>query len=385
MKKATINAKGMRRVRGGHPWVFRSDVLSVDAESGDAVCVFDEKGRNAGTAFYSAASQITLRFFDRGHVEVSPAYITGRLKRAAALRERLYAGAEAVRLCFGESDGLPALIIDRYGPVVAIQTLAPGPERLKDVVADWCMTLGGVAAVVERNEPKVRALEGLPSLSGVIRGTVPEGLTISEGGVRLPVEVLKGQKTGAFLDQRDNRDIAAAHGRGRILDAFCYHGWFSLRAAAGADRVVALDTSEDAVKVVASTAAALGLNNVEALCANAFDYLRECDLRGDAFDTVILDPPAFAKHKGALEAATRGYKEINLRAMKALAPGGHLFTFSCSYHVDEALFYATVMDAAADAGRRTFVVRRLAQSLDHPVLLGFPESAYLKGLLLRVE
>ena len=385
MKKAVINAKGMRRVRGGHPWVFRSDVLSVDAESGDAVCVFDEKGRNAGMAFYSAPSQITLRFFDRNHVDTPPAYFTAKLARAAALRHKLYPGAEAVRLCFGESDGVPALVIDRYGPVAAIQTLAPGPERLKDAIADWCLTLPGVTAVVERNDPKVRGLEGLPILSGALRGTVPAGCAIVEGGVRLPVDVLKGQKTGAFLDQRDNRDLAAAHARGRVLDAFCYHGWFSLRAAGTAEKVLALDVSEDAVKAVAATAAALGLANVEAVCANAFDYLRECDLRGEMFDAVILDPPAFAKHKGALDAAKRGYKEINLRAMKVLKPGGLLFTFSCSYHVDEALFHATVLDAAADAGRRAFVLRRLAQALDHPVLMGFPESAYLKGLMLRVE
>jgi 23S rRNA (cytosine1962-C5)-methyltransferase len=242
-----------------------------------------------------------------------------------------------------------------------------------------------VDTVAERNDPKVRAFEGLPLVTGTLRGEVPRDLAVHEGGFALPVDVLRGQKTGAFLDQRDNRDLVAQHARGRMLDAFCYQGWFSVRASGRAAHVVALDSSQDAVDAVKRTADRLGIGTVEPVCANAFDYLRECDLRGERFDTVVLDPPAFAKNRGAIEAARRGYKEINLRALKILSPGGLLFTFSCSYHVDERLFCETVLDAAADAGRRVYLVRKLHQSIDHPVLLGFPESAYLKGLMLRVE
>ncbi|MBI5528402.1 MAG: class I SAM-dependent rRNA methyltransferase [Deltaproteobacteria bacterium] len=385
MRKIAINSKGMSRVRAGHPWVFRSDLLSGSVDDGEAVHVVDQSGKPAGTAFYSAGSQIALRFFDRRHVEASPDYFRAKFQKAVALRERLYPGAAAVRLCFGESDGIPALVVDRYGPVVVIQTLAPGPEMLKDDIVSWCMDLTDVGAVVERNDPKVRSLERLPLITGTLRGDVPPELAITEGGCRLGVDVLCGQKTGAFLDQRDNRDLAASRARGRVLDAFCYRGWFSLRAAVRAERVTAVDAADEAVAAVKEGALVLGLHNVDAVCANAFDYLRECDLRGERFDMTILDPPAFAKNKAALGAARRGYKEINLRAIRLAEPGGTVFTFSCSYHMSEDDFLETVASAASDAGRRVSVERRLSQSLDHPILLGFPESAYLKGLMLRVE
>jgi 23S rRNA (cytosine1962-C5)-methyltransferase len=385
VRKIAINAKGMSRVRGGHPWVFRSDLLSAGADDGEAAHVVDDRGKPAGSAFYSAGSQIALRFFDRRHVEATPEYFRDKFLRSVALRGKLYPGADAVRLCFGESDGIPALVVDRYGPVAVIQTLAPGPELLKDEIVSWCMDIQGVDAVVERNDPKVRSLERLPLITGTLKGDVPPDLAINEGGCRLGVDVLRGQKTGAFLDQRDNRDLAAARARGRVLDAFCYRGWFSLRAAVRAEHVTAVESSDEAVAAVKESASALDLPNLDAVCANAFDYLRECDLRGERFAMIILDPPAFAKNKAALPAARRGYKEINLRALRLAEPGGTVFTFSCSYHMSEEDFFQTVASATADSGRLVTVERRLSQSLDHPILLGFPESAYLKGLMLRVH
>ena len=392
MKSAVINQKGLRRVRAGHPWVFRSDLVGTDASDGEAIHVMDPAGRPAGTAFYSAGSQIALRFLSRRQVDATPEFFKGRLEAALWLRERLYHGSTtsgaptgAIRLFFGESDGIPALIIDRYGPVVVIQTLCPGSELLKGLVADWCMSLDGVKAVVERNDVKVRSLERLPILAGAIRGTMPDVVDVREGPLTMRVDVLHGQKTGAFLDQRDNRELVAQNARGRVLDAFCYQGWFSMRAALKAVSVTSIDISTDAVSLVAENAARLGLKNIEPLEANAFDYMRECDLRGEQFGTVILDPPAFAKNRDSIDGAVRGYKEINLRAIKILEPGGLLFTFSCSYHMGETMFFDTIREAAADAGRRVYLVRRLQQSLDHPIMLGFQESAYLKGLMLRVE
>jgi 23S rRNA (cytosine1962-C5)-methyltransferase len=392
MKTAVVNNKGSARARGGHPWVFKSDVLAVEAENGDAVLVNDRAGNPVGTAFYSSRSQITLRFFDGRHVEPDGSYFTGKLNAAAALRDGLYGGAAtggkvetAVRVFFGESDGIPAVIIDRYGPVAVIQTLCPGAEALKGLITDWCLKLPGVEAVVERNDPRVRELEGLPRFAGILAGELPAGLAVLEGGVSFPVDVLKGQKTGAFLDQRDNRDAAAADACGRALDAFCYQGWFASRIAAGADEVVAVDVSAEAVAAAKAGADRLGLKNLQTVQANAFDYLRECDLRGEKFDVIILDPPAFAKNKSTVEAARRGYREINLRAMKLLNPGGRLFTFSCSYNMTGPLFDETIREAAADSGRRVILEKRLAQSLDHPVMITFPESSYLKGFMLRVE
>jgi 23S rRNA (cytosine1962-C5)-methyltransferase len=391
LKKAVINSKGLKRARSGHPWVFRSDLVSTDAEDGAVVHVSDPSGRPAGTAFYSEASQIALRFLDGRHVEPYAEFFTGRLDKAAALRDRLYGGAatretppSGVRIFFGESDGIPALIIDRYGPVAVIQTLCTGAESIKDMVTGWCERLPGIDAVVERNDPKVRTYEKLPQITGTLVGEVPRDLAIEEGGVLLDVDVLKGQKTGAFLDQRDNRDLVAARAHGRVLDAFCYHGWFSLRAAGNAGEVISLDASLDAIKAVERNASRLGLDRIKPVEGNVFDYMRECDLRGERFDTIILDPPAFAKNRDAIDAARRGYKEINLRAMKLLNPGGLLFTFSCSYHMGERLFYETISEAATDSGRPVVLERRLSQSLDHPILLSFPESSYLKGYLLRI-
>jgi 23S rRNA (cytosine1962-C5)-methyltransferase len=370
--------------------VFKSDLVSTDASSGDAVHVADQTGHPVGTAFYSKLSQISLRFFDHRHVDPTPWYFNGRLNDALKTRvlnyPRLAAdpGKCGNRLFFSESDGIPGLIVDRYGPVCVIQTLAPGAESLKGLAARWCMELPGVTAVVERNDPKVRELEGLPIVKSVLEGALPDVVEIEEGDLNLRVDVLEGQKTGAFLDQRDNRELVAAHSKGRVLDAFCYHGWFSMRAAKNARNVVAVDVSAEAVRQLGDNARRLGLSNIEPQEANVFDYLRECDLKGERFDTVILDPPAFAKNRGALEAAVRGYKEINLRALKILNPGGMLFTFSCSYHMTGELFNDTITDAARDSGRRVFVERRLGQALDHPVMMTFPESAYLKGLMLRV-
>jgi len=392
LKQAIVNQKGYKRILGGHPWIFRSDMISTDAESADVTQVKTPEGRIAGTAFYSASSKIALRFFDRKHVQPDETYFRNKLDSAAALRDRLYKFSataatppRAVRIFFGESDGIPGLIVDRYGPVAVIQTLCPGAESIKGMVVSWCMSLPGIEGVVERNDPKVRLLEKLPIVTGILAGKIPENHFIEEEGLSLKVDVLKGQKTGAFLDQRDNREIAALLSHGRVLDAFCYQGWFSFRAARKAEEVISIDVSGDSIRHVAENAVLLGLNNIRPIEVNVFDYMRECDMRGERFDTIILDPPAFAKNSSAKDAAKRGYKEINLRAMKLLNPGGRLFTFSCSYHVNETDFSEIIHNAATDAKRRIFLEHRLSQSLDHPILIGFPESAYLKGLVLRID
>lgn len=377
-----IAARGAERWRAGHPWIYRSDVLKVDADPGDLVEVRSERGRPLGYAFFSSSSQITLRMLGDGPADERE-FFRERLQAAIAYRQRVAAGASAYRLVNGEADRLPSLIVDRYGDVLVIQTLSQGTDARLALFVDLLQELVSPSGILARNDPKVRGLEGLPSVVEVRAGDVPELIDVSEGTVHYQVDVRHGQKTGLFLDQRENHLAAGAYASGRGLDAFSYHGGFALQMAQRCDSVVALDGSEPAVAALAANAARNGLTNVEARVANVFDELRELEIAKARFDTIVLDPPAFAKTKASLPKALGGYKEINLRALKLLRPGGMLITCTCSYHVSEPLFLEVLERAAADALAPVVLVEKRLQARDHPVLLGVPETAYLKCLVLR--
>ncbi len=376
-----VSRKGMARIRRGHPWVFRSDLMRTEgATPGAIVEVRGHDGERLGFAFYSSRSEIRLRMIERGET-LSDSFLRDRLQRA--LRWRDTVGARTCRLVHGEGDGLPSLVVDRYGDYLAVQTLSQATERRKDEIVGALVELVAPRGVLERNDPKVRQLEGLEPRVGLLFGEVPDRVEVEEGGVVFLTDLWKGQKTGLFLDQRENHLAARGYARGRVLDAFTYDGGFALHAASVADEVVAVDVSGEALARVERNAARNGLQNVSVRDANAFDLLRALDDEEERFDTVILDPPAFAKSKEAVAKARRGYKEINLRALRVLRPGGTLVTCSCSYHVREEDFEGILADAAADAGVSVVVVEKRRQARDHPILLGVPETHYLKCLILR--
>ena len=380
---ATVSRKGEARLRRGHPWIFRSDITHADdAGPGSVVRVLSSQNRPLGLAFFSNRSEITLRMISRGE-SLPASFLHDRVAAAIQWRETVAAGASACRLVHGEGDGLPSLVVDRYGDHLVVQTLSQGTDRLKEEIVSVLQDLLHPAGILERNDPRVRSLEGLDRKVGVLAGDVPDTLEVVENGVRLEVDLRKGQKTGLFLDQRENHAAARAYARGRILDGFTYNGGFALHVAPQATEVLAVDVSAEAVERTRRNAARNGATNVTAAEANVFDLLHEMQQRGERFDTVILDPPAFAKSKDAVEKAWRGYKEINLRALQILEPGGCLVTCSCSYHVDEAAFEEIVWSAAVDAGATVTVVEKRRQARDHPIVLGVPETYYLKCLVLR--
>jgi 23S rRNA (cytosine1962-C5)-methyltransferase len=291
--------------------------------------------------------------------------------------------ASAYRLVHAEGDRLPSLIVDRYGEYLVVQTLSQGSDRLLAQIVDVLVSLLQPAGILARNDPRVRALEGLEQRVEVVHGAVPETIAVQEGRVWYQVDPYRGQKTGLFLDQRENREAAARYARGRLLDAFSYNGGFALALAAQAERVLAVDISEEAVARIAANAARNGLTNIEARAMNVFDELRELERRGERFDTIVLDPPAFAKNKAAVPKALAGYKEINLRALKLLPPGGVLITCTCSYNVSEADFADVLAAAAVDAHAEVAVVEKRTQGRDHPILMTVPETYYLKCFVLR--
>jgi 23S rRNA (cytosine1962-C5)-methyltransferase len=380
---AVLTRRGADRVLGGHPWIYRTDVAEVDARGGDTVAVIGPRGRPMGRALFSDRSEITLRMLTRGDEPADLGLWRRRLERAIAYRASLGIDATAYRLVHGEADLLPSLIVDRYGEHLVLQTLSQGTDRLLPDLVGLLVELVAPAGIVARNDPRVRQLEGLEQKVELVAGAVPESIEVREGAVTFVVDPWKGQKTGAFLDQRENHAAAARYARGRVLDGFTYQGGFALAMAPHATEVLALDVSEEAVAAVRRHAARNGLAQVEARAVNVFDELRELERAGATFDTIVLDPPAFAKNKASVPKAVAGYKEINLRALKLLAPGGHLVTCSCSYNVDEATFFRIVAHAALDAHATVALVERRLQGRDHPVLVGVPETAYLKCLILR--
>lgn len=378
-----LRGRGARRVRSGHPWVFRDDVeRSGEASHGDLVRVESSAGEPLGFAFWSATSKIAVRMVDRDTAVPGERFWRDRIEGALRHRERLALARDAVRLVFGESDGIPGFVADLYGEHLVVQVLTAAVDRRLDLLLDALGERRTIVSVLARNDPSVRTLEGLPREVVQLRGTTPDLVEIEEDGVRFLVDLWRGQKTGAFLDQAENRVAAGRWARGRVLDAFAYHGSFALHAARRADEVVVLDASRDALTRARANGELNGLKNLQFVEGNAFDDLRARERAGERFDLVALDPPAFAKSRNDLQSALRGYREINLRAMKLLAPGGILVTSSCSYNLGEAAFYELLVAAAADAGVTLRLVERRIQAQDHPVRLGFPESLYLKCAIL---
>jgi 23S rRNA (cytosine1962-C5)-methyltransferase len=384
MPTARITPRGEDRLRAGHPWIYRSDVRDADAGPGEVVRVLGPKDRMLGHALFSNQSQIVLRMVSRGEQPVDEAFWRARLKAALDFRASLALDATALRLIHGEADLLPSLIVDQYGDYLVLQALSQGMDRLVPTLVPMLVELTGAKGVLARNDPKVRLLEGLEQKVEALHGEVPASIPVREGSVHYDVDVWHGQKTGLFLDQRENREAAARYARGRVLDAFSYNGGFALRLASVAAEVTALDSSADAVARIADNAQRNGLTNVTAREANVFDELRHMERDNARFQTIVLDPPAFAKNKASVPKALAGYKEINLRALRLLEPGGFLVTCSCSYNVDEAMFGQVLYEASVDSHVPVTVVEKRMQGRDHPVLLGVPETYYLKCFVLRV-
>ena len=383
-----LKPRGEDRVRGGHPWVYRSDVADVvDADAGAIVEVRGPRNRVLGHALFSDQSQITIRMISRAvspnEVPIDDAFWRARLAAAIRFRDTLHINATAFRLVHGEADLLPSLIVDRYGDYLVMQTLSQGMDRLAPTLVRLLAEMTGAKGILARNDPKVRTLEGLEQKVEVLYGVVPETISVDEAGITYSVDPWHGQKTGLFLDQRENREAAARYARGKMLDCFSYNGGFGLALASKCESVEALDVSADAVVRIAANALANRITNLTAREANVFDELRHLEREGARYDTIVLDPPAFAKNKASIPNALAGYKEINLRALRLLNPGGFLITCSCSYNVDEAMFAEAVFEASADSHIPVTVVEKRMQGRDHPVLLGVPETYYLKSLILR--
>ncbi len=388
MGKLIVNQKGRHRIEGGHPWVFASDIVHPDMDivPGDVVDVYAEGNRFLGRGYYNPKSQISLRMLTRKDEPIDFAFIEARVKQAVDLRARLGV-LHACRLINAESDFLPALIVDKFHDVLVMQTLSLGMEKLKPMVQEALMAIPGVKGIYERNDVPVRDLEGLEQNKGVLCGNFETQVVIEENGIKLAVDIQNGQKTGYFLDQRENRAAIAPFVKGgKVLDCFCHIGSFSLHAARyGAVTVTGVDISEEAVKRATILAQ---LNGFESRCrfmvANAFDHLRALQADKEQYDTIILDPPAFAKNRDAVKSAARGYKDINLRAMKLLKPGGYLITCSCSHHMTLPLFLEMLGSAALDAGKTIRVIETRGQAKDHPHLLAAPETDYLKCVIAQV-
>jgi 23S rRNA (cytosine1962-C5)-methyltransferase len=377
-----VTARGAERWKQGHPWIYRSDVAEEPDKKPGIVRVTDRKGKFLGHALYSPSSEIRLRLLTRADEPIDATWWTKRIGDAAERRSGI--AASAWRAVHAEGDALPSLVIDKYGPYIVAQLLSAGLETARADLLAAVREVFGPEGVLLRNDAAVRRHEGLPAEVVLAFGQVPEVIEVVEDGLKYLAAPWSGQKTGAFLDQRENRLLVGRHTRpgGRALDLFTYHGSFALHLARHAKAVLAVDQSADALARGAENARLNGIENIEWREGNAFDLLRELERRRERFDTIVLDPPAFAKTKANLPRAVAGYKEINLRAMKILAPGGVLFTSSCSYHVSRDVFNAMLADAARDSGRRIQLEQITGAASDHPELLNVPETGYLKGALL---
>jgi 23S rRNA (cytosine1962-C5)-methyltransferase len=383
MSSVVVTRRGEDRFLSGHPWIYRSDVAEVRASAGEIVRVTGPRGRALGDALFSDRSEITLRMLTRGDLRADDQLLRKRLEQAIRFRDSLAIDATAFRLVHGEGDLLPSLIVDRYGDYLVLQALSQGMDRLVPRITALLVDLLSPSGVLARNDPRVRLLEGLEQHVEVLHGEVPPTIEVREGHVHYTVDPYHGQKTGLFLDQRENRVAAARYASGRLLDAFSYNGGFALLLARTCTEVTAIDISEAAVARIRLNAERNGLGNIHARTMNVFDELRELERRGEPFDTVVLDPPAFAKNKAAVPKALSGYKEINLRGLKLLKPGGYLVTCSCSYNVSESAFANVIASAVADAHADVAVVEKRMQGRDHPVLMTVPETYYLKCFILR--
>jgi len=384
MSIAIVSNRGARRWDAGHPWIYRSDVVQrPDTEAG-ATRVTDQRGKPLGTAFWSPRSEISLRLVDRDpDATLDAAWWRQRLERVIARRAGIDAEANAYRLVHGEGDGIPSLIVDRYDRWLVVQLMSAGLERYRAEIVQALRDLAQPAGILARNDVSLRVKEGLATEVELLDGTVPDEIEVHEHGIRYLAAPWRGQKTGAFLDQRENRAMVGRIARGRALDCFSYHGSFALHLARRAGHVTALDASAHALSRAQENFRRNGLDNGTFVEANAFEYLKARERERVQFDTIVLDPPAFAKTRPALAAGLRGYKEINLRAMRLLAPGGLLFTASCSFHLTKPLFLEMLEAAAADSGRRIVLRELRGQPIDHPEVLTIPETGYIKGALLE--
>lgn len=386
MKTARVNKKGANRIRQGHLWIYQSDVLDVDAEGGSIVSVKDERGNFIGQALFSDASQIALRFLTQSNEEIDRDWWRRRIAEAAGQRH-VPPDTNAYRVIYSEGDLLPSLIVDRYDDVLVLQTLSQGTDAIKSMIIEILVEQFQPRAIVERNDARVRDLEGLPLITTTVYGEAPADLEILQHGLRFIVAPSGGQKTGSFLDQRENRlaarSAAQTTNTARALDCFTFNGAFALHLAGVCDNVIGIDISGEAVAAALRNAELNELQNVEFREANVFDALREMEAIGERFDTIVLDPPAFAKNRASLKSALRGYKEINLRALKLLNRGGVLVTCTCSYHVSEELFLEVLTQASLDAHRRVQIIEKRMQATDHPVLVAMPETYYLKCVIAR--
>lgn len=381
----TINKRGVERINNGHLWVYRSDIKSTKKINASSIVeVRDERKKFIGKAFYSDKSEISIRFLTRKDESIDRDWWRNRFLEAAKRREYYKENTNAYRLIFSEGDLIPSLIVDVYDDVFVIQTLSQGTDILLPLFVDLIVEEFNPCALIERNDVKVRELEGLELRSGVLYGDAPDEIQIEQDGIKFYVSPLGGQKTGSFLDQRENHFAVRKFAKGRALDCFTFNGGFALNLAKVCESVVAVDISDDAITLAKRNAELNEIKNIDFQTANVFDALRELENKNEKFDTIVLDPPAFAKNRASVKAALRGYKEINLRALKLLNKNGYLVTCSCSYHLKEDLFLSVIEEAANDAGRRIQLVEKRTQSQDHPILLGLPETYYLKCIVLKV-
>ncbi|MFZ0291908.1 MAG: class I SAM-dependent rRNA methyltransferase [Candidatus Sulfotelmatobacter sp.] len=382
-----VSPRGATRLKEGHVWVYRSDIVSAGGvPPGSMVGVIDHRGQFLGSALYSSSSQIAIRLISRESVADFPELLRQRIADSIAYREPIIRDTNAYRVIFSEADFLPGLIVDRYSDILSVQILTQAMDTeivRATLIAELTERLHP-AAIVERVDPRVRQLEELPPRPSSLLSGEKSSTTFTMNGVQFNFDALEGQKTGAFLDQRKNYAAAAQYAHGKALDVFCYQGGFALHLATHCSHVAGIDSSRPALEV-ADQNAALNRREIEWIEANAFDLLKDYAASGQRYDTIVLDPPAFAKSKRDLDAALRGYKELNLRALKMLRPGGILVTCSCSYHVSQANFLEMLAGAACDAHRVLRLIEVRGQSNDHPILLNIPETAYLKCIISHVS
>lgn len=386
MPEVAVTRKGQQRIEQGHLWIYRSDITlkGKDPLPGSIVKVLSAKKEFLGQAFYSSLSQIALRMLTNSKETIDDNFWKKRLQIAFNLRNKVVNNAEAYRLLHGEADLIPSLVIDRYQNYFVIQTLSQGTDLLKNTWVKLLVELFQPEAIVERNDVKVRKLEGLSEQTSLLMGSLPKELTVRQNSLAFYADLLEGQKTGLFLDQRENHLTAKKYAQGKALDCFTFNGGFALNMAQTADTVLAVDVSENAIAQAKKNANLNNITNISFEVANVFDLLKSLDEQKELFDIIVLDPPAFAKNRGAVAAAIRGYKEINLRAIKLLKPGGILISCTCSYNVSEEVFLGIIQSAAIDAGRQLQLLEKRVQSRDHPILLSVSETYYLKCVILRV-
>lgn len=385
MPTVRVNRKAADRVHNGHPWIFASDLIDRGtSQPGDAVRVVDPQGHGLGTAHYSSSSQIALRLLSRRIEPIDDAFLSARIGAALRYRQRVVSDSDAYRLVHAEGDLLPGLIVDRYAEHLVLQLLDQGMDRLAEAIVAALVELLRPKGIVARNDVAVRAKENLAQEMRIVFGDVPERVDLHMNGLNWRADLLHGQKTGTFLDQRENYLAARRYGRGRALDCFTATGGFALHLASACEWVEAVDSSAPMLDAARANAAFNSLTNVAFQEANVLDYLPALVAARRTFEIAVVDPPAFTKSRSALEGAARGYKEINLRALRLLDRGGILVSCSCSHHMSEAHLLEVIAAAALDCGKQLRVLERRTQSQDHPILLTVPETHYLKCLIFEV-